>query len=192
MKKKIILLVLGSILMFPWNVWGKEKEYSSLGLKETCESEGILFSHPNYQEQEGKANIYLFRGSGCEHCYQFLTYLEAITEKYGETFNLISYEVWQNENNYQLMEKVSKKLGEKANGVPYIVIGKHFWAGYSESLNEEIFQAIEEEYQNKNKNDIVSKIIQEEGTLKSIDFIIPISFLFLIFLLFYARNKTKI
>lgn len=191
MKQRLGLLLLFGILMVPVNVFAKAEDYVSLGLKEACESERINFNHPDYEESKEKANIYLFRGAGCEHCYEFLTYLEAITEKYGKYFNLISYEVWQNENNSILMEKVAKKLNGEVGGVPYIIIGKQSWSGYSESLNEEIFQAIQTEYENKNKNDMVFKIVNFEKKFGVTDIMITISVIALVALFLFARSRTK-
>ncbi len=192
MKKKILVLMLLSLFLVPVGVWAEDEknDYTSMGLRQACESEGISFNHPDYEEGEEKANIYLFRGSGCEHCYDFLTYLEAITEEYGDTFNLISYEVWYDQNNNELLEKVAKKLRDDVTGVPYIVIGKNSWAGYSESLNEEIFQAIQEEYENKNKNDVVTGVINYEKKFGITDILIPACFIIFVFLIIYARWKT--
>lgn len=189
MKKKILMFMILSLFFVPGNVWAKAEDYTSMGLREACESEKIPFNHPDYKEGEEKANIYLFRGSGCSHCYDFLTYLEAITEEYGDTFNLISYEVWNNEMNHTLLGKVAKKLGDDVTGVPYIIIGKNTWGGYSESLNEEIFQAIQEEYKNKNKNDVVTKVVNYEKKFGITDIIIPGVFLLFVFLIIYARRK---
>lgn len=178
--------------MIPTACLAAPEDYISTGLQEACEEEQIEFNHPNYKESEEKANIYLFRGSGCSHCYEFLTYLEAMTEEYGKYFNLISYEVWNHENNQELLERVAKKLGDDVGGVPYIVIGKHSWAGYSESLNEEIYEAIQEEYENKNKNDIVIQAVNYKKTFGVADVLVTFGFLLMIFLIVYARRRTKV
>jgi len=177
--------------MIPTICLAKPEDYTSTGLEEACLEEQIGFNHPDYKESEEKANIYLFRGSGCSHCYEFLTYLEAMTEEYGKYFNVISYEVWNHENNKKLLAKVAKKLGDTTGGVPYIVIGKHSWAGYSESLNEEIYEAIQEEYKNKNKNDIVTKVVNYKKTFGVADILVTGGFLLIVILIIYARRKTK-
>lgn len=191
MRKGMILFVLFSCLLFPKYVWAGEEKYTSLGLEEACIEENIEFNHPEYEESSEKANIYLFRGRGCEHCYEFLTYLEAMTDQYGDYFNLISFEVWYDSQNDNLKKKVAKRLGDEVKGVPYIVIGKKSWAGYSDTLNEEIYQAIQEEYENKNQNDIVSKVIESEGKIGISDFLIPGVAILFIGGFFFARSKTK-
>jgi len=193
--KKIIVFILLTVFMIPITCLAAPEDYISTGLQGACQEEQIAFNHPDYKESEEKANIYLFRGSGCSHCYEFLTYLEAITEEYGKYFNVISFEVWDkvnHPNNQKLLERVAKKLGDDAGGVPYIVIGKHSWAGYSESLNEEIYQAIQEEYENKNKNDIVINAINYKRTFGMTDILVVGGFILIIFLIIYARRKTKI
>lgn len=195
MNKKIIVFILLTVFMIPITCLAAPEDYISTGLQGACQEEQIAFNHPDYKESEEKANIYLFRGSGCSHCYEFLTYLEAITEEYGKYFNVISFEVWDkvnHPNNQKLLERVAKKLGDDAGGVPYIVIGKHSWAGYSESLNEEIYQAIQEEYENKNKNDIVINAINYKRTFGMTDILVVGGFILIIFLIIYARRKTKI
>lgn len=192
MNKKIIVFVLLAVLMIPMTCFATQEDYISTGLEEACLEEQIGFNHPDYRESKEKANIYLFRGSGCSHCYEFLTYLEAMTEEYGKYFNLISYEVWNHENNQQLLKRVAKKLGDDVGGVPYIVIGKHSWSGYSESLNEEIYEAIQEEYENQNKNDIVTRVVNYKKTFGVADILVTGGFLLIVFLIIYARRKTKV
>lgn len=188
MKKGLLLVLI--LCLFSSTVYAKG-EYVSLGLKAACESEGIFFDHSEYHESDEKANIYMFRGQGCEHCYEFLTYLEVMTEKYGDMFNLISYEVWGNSENKRLMERVVRKLRDENSGVPYIVIGNKSWAGYSETLNEEIFAAMEEEFENKNANDVVIKVINEKDTFGFDDFFVICGAIALVGLIFFARSKTK-
>ena len=49
-------------------------------------SEGIEFNHPNYKEEKGKVNIYLFRGKSCTYCRRFLTFLERLLTNHFGTF----------------------------------------------------------------------------------------------------------
>lgn len=181
------MYLLIGILLVPTLALAEEKiEPVSLGLKEACESENISFNHESYKESSEKANIYLFRGSGCSHCYDFLTYLEAMTEEYGKYFNLISYEVWQNEENNKLMKETASKMGDQVTGVPYIVIGNQSWNGYGEDLNEEIYNAIMKEYENGNKNDVFNR---KKSPLT--DVFVVTGAIVLVGLFIYARSKTK-
>lgn len=186
MKKTVMYLLIGILLVPTLALAEEKKEPVSLGLKEACESENISFNHESYKESSEKANIYLFRGSGCSHCYDFLTYLEAMTEEYGKYFNLISYEVWQNEENNKLMKETASKMGDQVTGVPYIVIGNQSWNGYGEDLNEEIYNAIMKEYENGNKNDVFNR---KKSPLT--DVFVVTGAIVLVGLFIYARSKTK-
>lgn len=186
MKKTVMYLLIGILLVPTLALAEGENKTVSLGLKEACESENISFNHESYKESNEKANIYLFRGSGCSHCYDFLTYLEAMTEEYGKYFNLISYEVWQNEENNKLMKETASKMGDQVTGVPYIVIGNQSWNGYGEDLNEEIYNAIMKEYENGNKNDVFNR---KKSPLT--DVFVVTGAIVLVGLFIYARSKTK-
>ena len=108
-----------------------------------------------------KLNIYVFYGMGCSHCYELFNYFnESLVNKYNNMINIISFEVWNDENNNELMNKVADKLDVEATGVPFYVIGNKAINGYAESYNEEIEAAIDDEY--KAKTDIVKDIVKAE------------------------------
>ncbi len=109
---------------------------------------------------EEKVPIYVFRGEGCPHCEEALEYFDGLKAKYN--FELITYEVWYDEDNQELLEKVAAGLGETASGVPYIVIGEKTFSGYAETYNAEIEAAIVAEGVNGNANDKVKKFITKE------------------------------
>ena len=137
--KKVFLAILISVLCFiPFSVNAEEKEYKTLNLDEALKEEEIDHDFSNYKETDDQAIIYLFRGKGCAYCKKFLTYLNSIVDDYGKYFKVVSYEVWYDNDNAELMEKVCNLLGQKAEGVPYIVIGDKVFAGYAESYNDEI------------------------------------------------------
>ena len=121
--KKVFLAILISVLCFiPFSVNAEEKEYKTLNLDEALKEEAIDHDFSNYKETDDQAIIYLFRGKGCAYCKKFLTYLNSIVDDYGKYFKVVSYEVWYDNDNAELMEKVGNLLGQKAEGVPYIVI----------------------------------------------------------------------
>lgn len=102
----------------------------------------------NYKENDKQAVIYMFRGQGCGYCRAFLTYLYSIAEDYGDKFKLVSFEVWYDETNNGLFEKVLKHNGDDPtqSGVPYIIIGEKIFRGYSSEWNQDIIDAIEAQY----------------------------------------------
>ena len=166
--KKILICLL--ILLLPFNVCAETK-LPHENLNEVMESEGITFNHPDYKEEEDKVNVYLFRGKGCTHCKRFLTFIESITEEYGKYFNLISYEVWYNEENAALMENVKEYLHVYKDGVPFIVIGDNKYIGFGDADGEKIKKAIMDEYNSKKRYDVLVEMNKPEKTDSKIIFI---------------------
>lgn len=103
----------------------------------------VSYGMPTVQAKE-KVNIYLFYGEGCPHCEALMEYLDGLDDETKAKFKLVKNEVWSNEENSNLMERVAEKIGDdEVSGVPYFVIGKKSFSGYSESLNEDILAAID-------------------------------------------------
>ena len=119
----------------------------------------LLFVPNRTLAKEDAINIYLFRGKGCGFCQKFLNYVnDTLTEKYYDKFNLVSYEVWNNTKNNELLTKVRAFLGSDKTGVPFIVIGDKYFEGYTESYNTEIEQAIQDLYDSSNRYDVFEEI----------------------------------
>lgn len=165
MKKIITFLLL--ILLIPTMTLAKEA-YTSETLEETLEKEEIKAENlDDYKEGENKVPIYLFRGQGCSHCHEFLEFVASdLAPEYGTKFELVSFEVWNNQNNAKFMEEVSDYLGDDASGVPYIIIGKKTFNGYSESMNDEIKSAIDDLYGSEERYDVLTEIKEHPKTKK--------------------------
>jgi hypothetical protein len=57
------------------------------------------------------------------------------------------------------MDKVAKELGTEASGVPFIVIGDKYFSGFSATSSpEKIKEAIKEQYDNKDYQDVVEAV----------------------------------
>jgi thiol-disulfide isomerase/thioredoxin len=148
MKKKIIILFIAlfSFILIPLNTSAKEK-----------------------------ATVYLFRGKGCTYCRALLTYLNSINEEYGNYYELVSYEVWNNADNNELMQKISEFLDKPAEGVPYLIIGKEVFPGYYDGYNDSIKSAIKNLYEqdSKKRYDVLAEYQKENKltkTYKTLDF----------------------
>ena len=94
-----------------------------------------------------KVNIYLFWGNGCPHCEEFLNFLEE-NEDYKDLYNLNTFEVWYNQDNYNLMNKFANALDEDISSVHFIVIGTKTFVGFGETNKEEILNTIKEQHDN--------------------------------------------
>ncbi len=147
MKKRIILLLLVVALM-PFRVFAKSfiDDYNTKNFVDTLKEEGMEIENPDYKETDKQAIIYLFRGNGCGYCRAFLTFLNSISKEYGKYFKVVSFEVWSDAKNSELLNKVPLVTNQSAGGVPYIIIGEKVFAGYAESYDEDIKAAIKAQY----------------------------------------------
>ena len=165
--KKIILVLLMVLTILPKNVLAKNyyDDYNTLDLAGALKEENIELQNKSYKESSDQVVIYLFRGNGCGFCRNFLTFLSSISKDYGKYFKLVSFEVWYDENNSNLLGKVAKITGVEAKGVPYFIIGEKVFDGYAANMDTEIKEAIMNEYSNPSE-DIFNKVAQyDDGTL---------------------------
>ena len=118
---------------------------------------------PEKTEHE-KVKVYLFRGAGCSHCYDFLTYFVDVFKDYEDYFEIVTYESWNDSTNQKLMLAVKKVVGEDEDGaVPFIVVGKDYHLlGFGADSGEEIIKEALKAYQDKKYTDIVAKAIKDE------------------------------
>ena len=113
-------------------------------------------------------NIYLFHGSTCPHCQELIEWFEKQEDEYGDKYNLIKYEVWENENNSKLLSLTAEylDLDTSSLGVPFMLIGEEQFSGFDPNEDPEaIIKAIEEEY-DKDPSDrvnVVDKVIEESN-----------------------------
>ena len=132
--KKIsyLLLLLAALMVLPFSVFAEGEE----DVQVTATVDTDL-----------KVNVYLFRGDGCPHCQEaeewFNTKME---EGYGNIFRVIDFEVWYNQDNAALMNKVAEARAEEVGGVPYIIVGNKSWNGFTSSFGDEILEEIKSEY----------------------------------------------
>lgn len=163
--KKIskIILTLCLMLLPMININADELEeidiekYEVLNFKETLESEDMKIKNSDYKENDKQTTIYLFRGQGCAYCRKFLEFLNDISKEYGKYFKVVSFESWYDEENANLLEKISGFMGDTARGVPFIVIGDQKFPGYSSDYDEGIKAAIKEQYEAEKKYDVIEK-----------------------------------
>ena len=97
--------------------------------------------------ESNEVKLYFFRGEGCSHCAEAEAWFESIEAEYGSYFEIVDYETWYNEENYELMQRVANARGEQAQGVPYIIIGNQSWNGFTESYESEMISKIKEEFE---------------------------------------------
>ena len=116
-------------------------DYNSKDFLETLEDEGIEKAFDSYKPNDDAITIYMFRGKGCGYCRAFLEFMNKIAGEYGKYFVLESYEVWNDQNNNNLMTSISTFMGQPASGVPYIIIGDKVFPGFAEDYYGEDMKA---------------------------------------------------
>ena len=105
-----------------------------------------------------KFNMYLFWGDGCVHCHNLKIFLNDLEPKYKDMFELYAFEVWGNPDNQTLMGRFAKTMGDSPKGVPYLVVGNKSFNGFSESMKEDIVQAIIDEFKSDVKHDVFKNL----------------------------------
>ncbi len=172
MKKVFGLLLAMMMLVSPFTVRAVTaddeeiniKQYKTLNFKEILAQESIKEEFKKYSETDNQITIYMFRGNGCGFCQRFLNFLNSITDEYGKYFKVVSFEVWNDAKNSELLGQVADFLGEAAGGVPYIIIGDQVFPGYADSYNDGIKSAIKTLYESEDRYDVFeeyNKAIQE-------------------------------
>jgi len=97
---------------------------------------GLMFSTTSVLAQEklspdsnNKVNLYFFWANGCPHCSDEKPFLEKLEQKYSG-LTVHSFEVTGNKENVDLLKKVGKELNADVSGVPFTVVGDHYFAGW--------------------------------------------------------------
>ena len=133
MKKKLIYLALILFFLFPNHIFAISKKY-----------EDKVAPITNTEIEENKINLYLFKGAECPHCAEEKEWLETIKEDYKKYLNIYEFEVWHNEENAKLYESVKEIMKSKTTGVPFTVVGKYYYVGFSEATASNIENKIKE------------------------------------------------
>ena len=149
-------------------------------------------------EEDPRVTIYFFHGATCSHCAEAKAWFESIEEEYGYKYNIVWYEVWSDEDNAALMQKVADVRGESATGVPYIICGDQSWIGFNqESMAPEILSKIDEMYETPvaERYDVMSLLPEEVEPEKPNDVVSLIIILVVVgaigFGIYKARKATE-
>ena len=92
-------------------------------------------------QAQQKVVITLFWGNGCAHCAAERPFLASLQKKY-PNLEVRTYELWYEESNLPIMQKMAAAYGFEASGVPITFIGDKNWIGYSEGLGVEFEEAV--------------------------------------------------
>lgn len=146
---KKILLILLLIISVGCNKENVEIENPN---NEVIEENENIIEESNNETQDDKIkepiNIYLFWGDGCGACANLKEFFNNLDDSYNKYFNLIKYEVWYNDENYELMHKVGDYLNQTYYAYPFLVVGDEIIIGADDAKKEYILERIIEEYNN--------------------------------------------
>jgi cytochrome c biogenesis protein CcdA/glutaredoxin len=111
----------------------------------------ILFSSLIYSSND--VHLHVFYGEGCPHCAQLHAYTDYLQNEYD---NLIveNHEVYFNNTERILFEKVSRDYNTTIQGVPTVFINDKVIVGFSSSLAKEMEDEIKYCSENECKNPI--------------------------------------
>lgn len=157
--KKIGGMLLSLVLAFALGMHVvSAASYTSLNLEGALKEEELEYDLSSYKESDDQAIIYLFRGNGCGYCRRFLTFLNSIVPEYGKYFKVVSYEVWYDTDNKNLMNDVADFLDKDASGVPFIIIGDKVFEGYASDYDDDIKKAIKDLYNSSDRYDVFQEM----------------------------------
>ncbi len=101
-----------------------------------------------------KLNVYFFYGDGCPHCEDLIEFLNNLPEKYDHYFDLYTFEVWYDQSNNNLLDKLLAELDAPNGGLPCLFVGDQVFYGYTDEIGQKIKKAIKEEYLLSEKYDV--------------------------------------
>ncbi len=107
-----------------------------------------------------KVTIYLFRGDGCPHCNDFLTFFNAHADQFKDYFEIVAYETYNDENNRSLKALVDEKVENTESGVPFIVYGNQYKVGFG-SDGTDLIKNVLAMYEDDEYEDVVQEVIKE-------------------------------
>jgi len=88
-----------------------------------------ILAQNNFSASGEEVNVYFFWAHGCPHCSNQKPFLEKLERKYSN-LKVRSFEVTGNKESVDLLKKVGEKLNVGVSGVPFTVVGSHYFVGW--------------------------------------------------------------
>ncbi len=98
----------------------------------------LSFFSFSYIVNAKEVNVYVFHGETCPHCNEAIEYLNSIKDKYD--LNIIKYEIWNNDENKEIMMDMADYLDFTVRGVPFVIIDNTPITGYSSKVTDETYK----------------------------------------------------
>ncbi|NGX48891.1 MAG: hypothetical protein K940chlam5_00485 [Candidatus Anoxychlamydiales bacterium] len=119
------------------------------------------------KEKNKEVIVYLFWGKGCKHCDREKIFLAKLQNKY-PTIKIYQLEAWKNQENRDLLIKLSKELDINISGLPITIVGNKAFVGYLDenTTGKNIEIAVIDALKN-GSNDIVEDLKKPDDAKKS-------------------------
>lgn len=164
--KIIMVLILAVVLISPVSYVdaAKKKKKTTTKVTTTTTTTTTTTSKEVDSKKYEKIKMYVFYGDTCPHCKELHEYLDTLEDNKAVKgkYDVVYYEVWNNDVNNNLMLKVFDVLGidptTKKVGVPFVVIGEDYISGFGESAKTSIIEYINNSYGNAKYKDIVKDL----------------------------------
>lgn len=101
------------------------------------DSGALLAAEDSGPPATARTTLLYFRAEGCPACARASEFLEELSRRYPD-LEVRDYEVSQNRANLKLYRSVAGERGAGAGVVPAFFLGEHHWAGFSETVRQEI------------------------------------------------------
>ncbi|OGW38018.1 MAG: hypothetical protein A2X58_02270 [Nitrospirae bacterium GWC2_56_14] len=86
--------------------------------------------------EEG-VTLFFFWGEGCPHCASAMPFMKELEKRHPD-LEVRSLEVFNNEDNLELLKKMAEQHGTEARGIPMVFIGDRYFTGFSEGTAHDI------------------------------------------------------
>ncbi len=129
-------------------------------------------TQPQINQVTKKLPVYFFWGEGCPHCHAESIFLEKIKKDY-PNIEIKAYEVYNNEENYKLLENMLEQRGNRVTGVPVTILGEQIIVGFGKEQisGAKIKQALDiyllkNNFKIKNKTNITKNKTEKNNSIK--------------------------
>ena len=120
MKKRLFGFLISLLMLIPFGVSALSDDYVD-----------ICKDFVSITPEQGKVNLYFFRGDGCPYCEKELAWLDAIDDIYADKLNVFVYEIWNDKDNTEACLEIKEYFGlERSDAVPFTVIGNKYFEGF--------------------------------------------------------------
>jgi thiol-disulfide isomerase/thioredoxin len=95
----------------------------------------------NAAAETGKVTMYFFWGKGCSHCTDMKPFIQELDDKY-PYLEIKSLEVFNNEENWALMQNITEAYNATFHGVPDVFLGNKNVVGYGGEKTETLIKSL--------------------------------------------------